>query len=90
MKTVIGINPECPTGFRKIQMTSKRLISGHTVIKIQIILLTLFLVTSGSSPVAFANSKTIYSVGDVGPSGGYIAYVDDFDDYEQQEGDDSE
>ncbi len=34
------------------------------------------------SPLASANTKSAYSIGDVGPSGGYIAFVDEFDDYE--------
>ena len=34
------------------------------------------------TPPSSANIKDVYAVGDIGPSGGYIAYVDEFDNYD--------
>ena len=47
-----------------------------------ILTLILVVISSGALPEASANQKLTYSIGDVGPSGGYIAHVDEYDDYE--------
>ena len=53
-----------------------------TIAKTKILILAWILAVVGSSPLASADIKTSYSIGDVGPSGGYIAFVDDYDDYD--------
>jgi hypothetical protein len=52
--------------------------------KSNVFILTLMIISiaSGALPEALANQNSTYSIGDVGPSGGYIAYVDQYDDYE--------
>ena len=47
-----------------------------------ILALVLVVISLGALPEASANQKLTYSIGDVGPSGGYIAHVDEYDDYE--------
>ena len=39
-------------------------------------------IASGALPEASANQKSTYSIGDLGPADGYIAYVDEYDEYE--------
>lgn len=51
-------------------------------INVMLLSLILFGIAFGPMPVATANQKSVYSIGDAGPSGGYIAYVDEYEDYD--------
>ena len=50
--------------------------------KIRALVLVWIFIFANFTPLASANVKSSYSLGDVGPSGGYIAFVDEYDDYD--------
>jgi hypothetical protein len=52
------------------------------ITKAKVFLWVWILALAYSTPLASANTKNSYSIGDVGPSGGHIAFVDDYDDYD--------